>query len=74
MTPLKAARTKRELTIRDVAQACGCSFVTISRIERGDSTTPELAEKISRYFDGEVTELQILYPERFSETAAGHVT
>lgn len=74
MTPLKTVRTKRALTIREVARACGCSHVTISRIERGDSTTPDLAEKISRFFDGEVSELQILYPERFPETAAGQVT
>lgn len=66
-SPLRSAREKRELTIQDVAQAVGIDAGNLSRIERGVQTpSKELAEKLSKYFDGEVTEIQIFYPERFA--------
>lgn len=67
MTPLKKVRKDRGDTIYDVAEKVGCAPATISRIERGDSTSPDLAAKISEYFDKQVTEEQILYPERFKQ-------
>ena len=70
MTPLKKARKDSGKTIYDVAEKVGCAPATISRIERGDPTSPDLAAKISEYFDKQVTEEQILYPERFTEQKA----
>lgn len=66
MTPLKAIREKRSLTGREVSSALGIDLSHYYKVESGKSTaSPELAEKISLLFGGAVTELQILYPERY---------
>lgn len=65
-TPLKNLRKKSNLTLRQVADAIELDPSNLSRIERGQQpATPSMAEKISKYFDGRVTEMQILYPERY---------
>ena len=64
-SPLKQARKKRELTLQQVVNAIGIDTRNLSRIERGlQVPSKELAEKLVRYFDNEVTETQIIYPER----------
>ncbi|PXX60710.1 hypothetical protein SAMN05660489_04364 [Pseudomonas sp. LAMO17WK12:I10] len=71
MTPLKRARTVKKWTLADVAQRLAQIGVAIdtgnlSRIERGTQcSSASLAESLSRVFDGEITEIHILYPERF---------
>lgn len=66
-TPLRAARLDARKKLRDVANAVRTSEGNLSRIECGKQTaTAELAEKLARYF-GTVTEVEILYPERFVE-------
>jgi transcriptional regulator with XRE-family HTH domain len=65
-TPLRNMRVKKELKITDVANAVSCDPGYLSRVERGVHTaSPELAEKLSRFYRGEITELQILYPKRY---------
>lgn len=50
----------------EVASAIGLSEATVSRIERGErKATSEAAEAIARYL-GTVSEMEILYPERFT--------
>jgi len=72
MTPLKRARTARKWTLADVSARLAQLGVTIdtgnlSRIERGTQcSSASLAESLSRVFDGEITEIHILYPERFT--------
>ncbi|VVP62051.1 hypothetical protein PS870_06516 [Pseudomonas fluorescens] len=75
MTPLKKARTLRSWTLADVsarlAQA-GNQVDTgnLSRIERGTQrASTSLAESLCRVFDNEITEIHILYPERFKGSA-----
>lgn len=65
-TPLKTLRVKKGLTTTAVAAKVGIDQGTYWRIENGAGTTPETAEKIARYFaaDG-LTEIHVLYPERF---------
>ncbi len=67
MTPLRKLRKqKKGLAGTSIALAIGIDASHYYGIEKGTSTaSPELAEKISRYFGGAITELQILYPERF---------
>lgn len=66
-TPLRKIRRARRLTLTDVARSNGMDAGNLSRIERGaQAASPEVAEKLSKYFDGEVTELEIIYPERYS--------
>ncbi|MBU0593344.1 MAG: helix-turn-helix domain-containing protein [Gammaproteobacteria bacterium] len=65
-SPLKQVRIKRGQTLNDVAQAVGTDSGNLSRIENQKQTaSPDLAEKLAKHFGYEVTEIQILYPERF---------
>ncbi|MCB5187393.1 helix-turn-helix transcriptional regulator [Methylobacillus caricis] len=66
-TPLKKIRTKTNVTIYGLASGVECSASTISRIERmKEKPSPDLAEKISKFFNGKISEIEILYPERFT--------
>ena len=66
-SPLKQARLKHEKTLQEVADAVGTDTGNLSRIERGQQVpSKELTEKLAKYFGGEITELQIIYPERFA--------
>ena len=65
-TPLRRAREQRGETIQQVAAAVGVDSGNLSRIERGVQVPGrELTEKLAKYFGNEVTETQIIYPERF---------
>ena len=67
ISPLRQARENRSLTIQQVATAVGIDSGNLSRIERGlQVPSKELTEKLAKYFGGEITELQIIYPERFA--------
>lgn len=74
MTPLKRARTERRWTLADVSArlaAIGDAVDTgnLSRIERGTQrASTALAESLCRVFDNEITEIHILYPERFEDS------
>ena len=71
MTPLKRARTAKKWTLADVAARLALlgdpiDSGNLSRVERGvQRASTTLAENLSRVFDGEVTKIHILYPERF---------
>lgn len=67
ISPLKQVRLKREQTLQFVADAVGIDTGNLSRIERGlQVPTKDLTEKLAKFFDNEVTETQIIYPERFT--------
>jgi|GEM_PF-341938 len=76
MTPLRKARKERRWRLADVVsrlKVLGYEIDTgnISRIENGkQQASTALAEKFCQVFDGELTELHILYPERFAEEQA----
>jgi putative transcriptional regulator len=66
MTPLQQVRERRKLSRKELAAALQIDYTHLFRVEKGDSqASPELAERIALYFGHEVTELQILYPERY---------
>lgn len=66
-SPLKKARLKREQTLQEVSSAVGTDTGNLSRIERGlQIPSKELAESLVKYYDNEITETQIIYPERFA--------
>lgn len=79
MSPLRKARKRRGWKLQEVIDrllgfGCSCDAGTLSRIERAVKTaTPAQAEKLCLVFGGELTELQILYPERFAEKPVGEV-
>lgn len=72
MSPLKSMRTKRGETLTEVATAVGTDAGNMSRIENGkQKASPEMAEKLCKHFGYAITEIQILYPERFLPEKVG---
>lgn len=72
-TPLKQVRIKRGQTLGDVARAVGTDIGNLSRIENAkQSASPDLAERLARHFGYELTEIQIIYPERFMHAGCSH--
>jgi len=69
-TPLRKMRVEKKLTISEVAIATQLDVGNLSRIERGMQVPSlETAEKLSRYFKGKITEMQILSPQRYMKAA-----
>lgn len=69
-TPLRKMRVEKKLTISEVAIATQLDVGNLSRIERGIQVPSlETAEKLSRFFKGKITEMQILYPQRYMKLA-----
>lgn len=72
MTPLKRARTARKWTLADVSARLAqlgdpIDSGNLSRIERGiQRASATLAENLAQVFEGDLTEIHILYPERFT--------
>lgn len=65
-TPLRAARLNRQQTLQQVADAVDVDVGHLSRVETGrQMASPELAARLAGYYGYDVTEVQILYPERF---------
>lgn len=57
------------MTLNALAAQVGSDVGNLSRIERGQQTPlPDLAERICKVFDGEINELQLIYPARFAST------
>lgn len=69
-TPLRKMRVEKGLTISEVAIATELDVGNLSRIERGIQVTSlETAEKLSKFFKGKITKMQILYPQRYMSAA-----
>ena len=69
--PVKVARLKCGQTLTQVADAVGTDAGNLSRIENGKQrASPDMAEKLARHFGYAITEIQILYPERFISSGA----
>lgn len=69
-TPLRKMRVEKGLTITEVAIATQLDVGNLSRIERGVQVTSlETAEKLSKFFKGKISEMQILYPQRYMKAA-----
>jgi transcriptional regulator with XRE-family HTH domain len=69
VTPLKAERLKRGITTEVLAAAVKVKQPTISRIENGTRrSSPELADRLAKFFDNAITRDQILFPEDYVES------
>ncbi|ARL87607.1 helix-turn-helix domain-containing protein [Burkholderia pseudomallei] len=69
-TPLRRLRKSRGLTVAQVSQAVGIDQGNLSRIERGEQFSRRGAAALVVYFgDSAITEVEILYPERFRAEA-----
>lgn len=71
MSPLKRARQSRSWTLAEVSARLAAlgdrvDPANLSRVERGaQKASTALAEKLVQVFEGDLTEMHILYPERF---------
>ena len=69
-TPLRLARERRGLTLRQVASSLNMDPANLSRVERGENgVSKETAEALAKFFGHDVTEMQIIFPERYLPTA-----
>lgn len=65
-TPLQLVRKKHNKTLKEVAYAISTDPGNLSRVERGVQVpSPHLAQAIAKYFQHEISEIEIFYPERF---------
>lgn len=65
-TQLRILRKMQSLTLYETAKAVGIDVASLSRIERGrQKTSLVTAEKLSQFFNGAISEMEILYPERY---------
>lgn len=65
-TPLRLARERRGLTLKHVADHVHMDPANLSRVERGDQVpSKETIEALAKFFGHEVTEMQIIFPERY---------
>lgn len=66
ITPLQKVREKTGLTQFQVAMGCGMTQASISRMESLEQKpTPENATSISKFFKHQVSELELLFPDRY---------
>ena len=66
-TPLRKIRVEKKYSLAEVAAAVGSDAGNLSRIENATQRPSlRLAEDLVRFFDFEVSELELLYPERFN--------
>lgn len=78
MTPLKKARNDKGWRLTDLvdrlrAVECDIDTGNLSRIENGkQQASTALAENLCKVFDGALTELHILYPDRFKSESGGN--
>lgn len=67
MSPLKRSRKSQNISIRALARRVGTTAGNLSRIENHkQQASPALAAKLARALGYALTEIQILYPERFT--------
>ncbi len=76
MSPLKRARLSRSWTLAEVSARLAAlgdrvDPANLSRVERGtQKASTALAEKLVQVFERDLTEMHILYPERFAGDGA----
>lgn len=74
-TPLKKVRTARNISLAALGAAVGASAPHLSNIENLQAdASPDLAERLAKFFAPDLTELHILYPRRFMTAEQGSQT
>lgn len=69
-SPLRQIRERKGQTIVEVSRAVQTDPGNLSRIENAkQNASPELAEKLVKHFAGEISEVEILYPQRYMANA-----
>ncbi|QIC15720.1 helix-turn-helix transcriptional regulator [Providencia vermicola] len=67
-TQLRFLRKKQNLTLSEIARSVDIDVASLSRIERGQQKTSfSTAEKLSLFFNGEISVLEIIFPENYQK-------
>lgn len=70
-SPLRQIRERKGQTIVEVSRAVSIDPGNLSRVENGkQKASTELAEKLAQHFAHEISEMEILYPDRFMPASA----
>ena len=71
LTPLRKLREARGVSQSEVAAACGIDQPTYSKIENKDSqyVSKKDIQALCRYFGSAITELHIMFPDRYPDYA-----
>jgi len=69
MSPLRKIREKRHLTLEEVASAIEWDTGNLSRAERFGCKSIERAAQLADFYGKGISEIHILYPERFQKAA-----
>lgn len=65
-SPLRILRKSQGKTLSEVALAIHLDVGNLSRIERGlQVASLDVAERLAVFFQGQISELEILYPQRY---------
>jgi transcriptional regulator with XRE-family HTH domain len=73
-SPLRQIRERKGQTIVEVGHAVSVDPGNLSRVENcKQKASTDLAEKLARHFDNEISEMEILYPGRFMSLAPGDI-
>ncbi len=68
ITPLYLIRKKYNLTLSQISNDLSINHAHLSRMERMVAQpSADLAERIANYFGGEINEMQLLYPQRYTK-------
>ncbi|MGV8925042.1 MAG: helix-turn-helix domain-containing protein [Ewingella sp.] len=67
-SPLRILRASQGYTLSHVAKLIEIDPGNLSRIERGQQMASlEVAERLAKFYEGRINELQILYPNRYPD-------
>jgi putative transcriptional regulator len=67
-SPLRSLRISQGHTLSHVAKLIEIDPANLSRIERGQQMASlEVAERLVKFYEGQINELQILYPNRYPD-------
>jgi transcriptional regulator with XRE-family HTH domain len=67
---LTALRKSHGLSLADAAISAGITAPHLCRIERGKTcASPAVAARLAKLFAGQIDEMHILYPERYTEAS-----
>lgn len=66
MTPLRKIRDEKKYSLAEVATCVSSDPGNLSRIEKGlQKPSLKLAEQLTQFFNFEISEMELLYPERY---------
>ena len=67
----KVREARGGISQSELARKVGVSPSYLSKMENGLPAPREIAEKIAKFFENEITEIQLIFPERYADGQGG---